>query len=131
MCVTIYEYVVYIYSVLYTQAEVNQKNGIGQNAFFVACDRGDIKMVELLYEHILKVKSVEEVQQIVNLKDNNGDTLLHIACGYEYNELVKYLVTTMNLDVNLPDQKNRTALQIAQKMGYETISLWLSNYQLE
>ena len=108
------------------QADVDHRNKSGETALWTACKCGNTKMVEILYEHLLKIKSMEQVKQIVNSTDSDGNTLLHIACSKGYQDIIKYLVNKVKIGIGHRNNKNRTALQIADEKGHKSIVSLLS-----
>merc|ERR1712204_13414 len=98
----------------------------GMSAMAMAALKGHHSIVKGLYEHVLEKKTEQEVAEFVNFGDKNGATPLHWARKNGYEEVAKYLVDTVKVDMLRLDNQNRSALDYARGEGHETIASWLS-----
>ena len=110
---------------------MDHRNKRGETVLWTACKYGNTKVVEILYEHLLKVKSIEQVKQIVISTDSDGNTLLHLACSKGHQEIIKYLVNKVKIDIDHRNNQNKTALQITKQKVQKSIISLLSKAQLE
>ena len=100
------------------------------NALSCAALQGHTEVVRLIYEHLLNTQHPREIINVLN----NGDSLhgwspLHLSCISGHEDVVKYLIHTVRLDIFNKDFENRTALEHAWMNGHQGIVSWLS--QLE
>ncbi len=59
-----------------------------------------------------------------NMLNHNGMTALHIAAIFNYSEIAQMLVDCIDTDLDIKNNNNQTALEIAQERGHqETIQI--------
>jgi len=111
-------------------ADPMQANTTGLNALGCAAMQGHSEIVKLAYQHLLNVKNPQEIVDFVNAGDGvNGWTPLHLACMGGHENVIKYLINTVKVDIFKKDYENKTGLEHAWQNGHQTIVSWLS--QLE
>ena len=111
-------------------ADPMQANTTGLNALGCAAMQGHSEIVKLAYQHLLNVKNPQEIVDFVNAGDGvNGWTPLHLACMGGHENVIKYLINVVKVDIFKKDYENKTGLEHAWQNGHQTIVSWLS--QLE
>eukprot|EP01083_Nonionella_stella_P200917 735368_1 len=111
-------------------ADPMQANTTGLNALGCAAMQGHAEIVKLAYQHLLNVKNPQEIVDFVNAGDGvNGWTPLHLACMGGHENVIKYLINIVKVDIFKKDYENKTGLEHAWQNGHQTIVSWLS--QLE
>jgi len=111
-------------------ADPMQANTTGLNALGCAAMQGHSEIVKLAYQHLLNVKNPQEIVDFVNAGDGvNGWTPLHLACMGGHENVIKYLIERVKVDIFKKDYENKTGLEHAWQNGHQTIVSWLS--QLE
>lgn len=92
---------------LYRQSlNINAHDSSQRTALHWAAALGQLEIVDYL------VKAKADIEAT----DKAGRTALHLATGYGELEVVKYLVNEARLDVSIPDDDGKDALQIAYSM---------------
>ncbi|CDS07446.1 hypothetical protein LRAMOSA01395 [Lichtheimia ramosa] len=84
------------------QQEVNERDDQGLSALHHACDRGYVKMIDLLVE----------LGADVNIKSDEGETPMHYACISEQLEAAKQLIK-YGCDTTVKDESGSTAFEQA------------------
>jgi len=111
-------------------ADPMQANTTGLNALGCAAMQGHSEIVKLAYQHLLNVKNPQEIVDFVNAGDGvNGWTPLHLACMGGHENVIKYLINVVKVDIFKKDYENKTGLEHAWQNGHQSIVSWLS--QLE
>jgi ankyrin repeat protein len=110
-CKGVYPSVLHRFTLLKCNSSVNLCGTNGFTPLHVACDNGDIDIVNIL----LKCNSS------VNLCDTNGYTPLHVACIHDNIDIVNILLKC-NSSVNLCDTNGYTPLHVACNYIYIAIS---------
>jgi len=111
-------------------ADPMQANTTGLNALGCAAMQGHSEIVKLAYQHLMNVKNPQEIVDFVNAGDGvNGWTPLHLACMGGHENVIKFLINTVKVDIFKKDYENKTGLEHAWQNGHQTIVSWLS--QLE
>ena len=90
---------------------------------------GDLKMLKILYKHCATnwVRSRSEIDEFVNIGDaQHQRTALHFASEKGYENVVKYLVETVKIDVLRTDVHHVTARGYAIANGHKSIAYWLA-----
>ena len=76
--------------------------------FHIAVKYGQSEVVKMLYEHLVKVKRPKDVDGLMNDGyDGNGCTPLHFACMGGYEDIARYLVDTVKVDIFRKDNDNK------------------------
>ncbi len=96
-------------------ANIHLKDENGMSPMLVAASNRHFEIIKLLHEHLLKVGNEREIKDGFNTAEKWGQTPLHYACGRGHDDVIKYLVDVVNVDILRNDNFDRTALQIAQK----------------
>ena len=89
-------------------ADIDAKNNMGRSPLFWAWKRGKLDIVKVL------VKAGADVC----VTDNKGDTCLSLTAANGRTETVRYLVGLPEVDVNIADEKDFTALHSAVDEGH-------------
>jgi len=111
-------------------ADPMQANTTGLNALGCAAMQGHSEIVKLAYQHLMNVKNPQEIVDFVNAGDGvNGWTPLHLACMGGHENVIKFLINVVKVDIFKKDYENKTGLEHAWQNGHQTIVSWLS--QLE
>ena len=96
-------------------------------AFHIAVKYGRDDVVKMLYEHLVKVKRPKEVDNLMNGGyDGNGCTPLHFACMGGYEDIARYLVDTVKVDIFRKDNDNKMGMDYAVESGHQSIAEWMS-----
>ena len=96
-------------------------------AFHIAVKYGQSDVVKMLYEHLVKVKRPKEVDDVMNCGyGDNGRTILHFACMGGHEDIARYLVDTIKVDIFRKDNDNKTAMDYAVQNGHQSIAEWMS-----
>ncbi|XP_062605994.1 ankyrin repeat domain-containing protein 50-like [Saccostrea cucullata] len=108
-------------------ASANYQNHEGISTLHEACQRNDLKLIQVLLSYGADVnKKDNEVKYLVenggniNAIDLNGSTPLLLACLIGYIELVKILVQS-GANVNIADNNGSTLLHTALKQRHQDI----------
>eukprot|EP01083_Nonionella_stella_P026224 72146_1 len=101
----------------------------GMSALHIAAAQGNAEIVKTIYEHLLTVKTItsEDIVDFVNSAGARGYTPLHVGCETGSEDVVKYLVNVVKVDIFKKDDDNMNALDIASSLGHNAIVTWLSN----
>ena len=102
----------------------------GLNAFDWAAYEGHLEIIKMIYQHLLTVKTPQEVERFVKTGGWKGRTPFHCACLKGHENVVKYLVNVVNVDISKKDNDNKTGKQYAFKngqFGHKAIVLWLAH----
>eukprot|EP00484_Ammonia_sp_Unknown_P007644 CAMPEP_0197073520 /NCGR_PEP_ID=MMETSP1384-20130603/210648_1 /TAXON_ID=29189 /ORGANISM="Ammonia sp." /LENGTH=829 /DNA_ID=CAMNT_0042512357 /DNA_START=151 /DNA_END=2637 /DNA_ORIENTATION=+ len=95
-------------------ADPMQANTTGLNALGCAAMQGHAEIVRVTYQHLLNVKNPQEIVDFVNAGDGvNGWTPLHLACMGGHENVIKYLINTVKVDIFKKDYENKTGLEHA------------------
>ena len=93
-------------------SSINIGNNAGSTPLILACDDGDLEMVE-------KLLSLQNVD--INAADNNGDSpLLHAVIG-GLHDIVSKLLENPKIEVNKPNGNGDTSLMCAANEGFSNI----------
>ncbi|XP_048251521.1 serine/threonine-protein phosphatase 6 regulatory ankyrin repeat subunit A-like [Haliotis rufescens] len=122
---------------------VKDKNG--DNILHVACDGGNVQIVEYIVSHnIVDINSADYVRRtpvmlsvlkghkevfdlLVNKgcdlteKDKNGDNILHVACDGGNVQIVEYIVSHNIVDMDSADYVRRTPVMVAVLKGHKEV----------
>ena len=95
----------------------------GTSSIHIAASEGDITTLESV------MSALDEFN--INIQDGLGQTPLMIACKNGHKEVVKLLLSSPNLDINMEDDEDlsKTALLIACYNGYEAIVEMLLSHE--
>ena len=101
----------------------------GMTVLSAAANRGHLAVIQVIYQHLLKTLSTQEMMQFVNWQNENGSTALHLASCGGHEEVIRYLMDTIKVDIDLKDHSNKSALEYCMTMGpsYKVlyaVSLW-------
>ena len=99
----------------------------GFNAFDEAACEGHLQIIKLIYQHLLTVKTPLEVEHFVNTGGWEGRTPFHCACLKGDENVVKYLVNVVKVDISKKDNDNKTGSHYAFEQGHELMFLWLAH----
>ena len=105
-------------------ADLNPTDREGYSAIHMAAMNGHLGIIRLVHEHLIDDKAATDF--IFNAVTGNGHTPFHWACSNGHDEVAKYLVDVVKVDILKKDGKNRTALTFAQQKGHKSIVSWLS-----
>eukprot|EP01083_Nonionella_stella_P119801 358416_1 len=102
----------------------------GVSALHFAAAEGNAEIVKTIYEHLLTVKTMtsEDIVNFVNAGvggTGSMRTALHLGCKEGHEDVVKYLINVVKVDICKNDDDNMTALQIAVRHHHETIVSFL------
>ena len=87
---------------------------------------GRFEEIKIIHECISAVLSQKEVHEVMNGKYSvDGCTPLHLACKEGHENIAKYLVETIKVDISRRDDKNKTATDYAKQNGHQHIADWL------
>ena len=131
--------------------EINLKTKDGMNCLHIAADYGHLNLCKMLINEYNVDKQVldndgwtalhfsarngsyEVVKFFIdmgidtNLKGTDGMNCLHIAANYRHLNLCKTLINKYNVDVQLPDNDEWTALHFSAGSGsYETVKYFIN-----
>ena len=105
------------YLVMNEQCSLRVQNANLQTPLHVACYQKSLSIIKIFLEMRCSTnipnKEGETAQDI--LLNEDGDRLLHIACQWGDVDIVRYLVTDENCDVNIQNMCKNTPLHIAVK----------------
>ena len=79
----------------------------------------------------MKVKGYEEIDEYVNGGGGNGGTALHGACHGGYEDVVKYLINNVKVDILNGDDAGKTGSDYARENGHKSIAMWLSKLEMQ
>ena len=94
-------------------ADPNNEDTDGMNSIMIAADKKHVSVLEYFLSLADKVN--------INAKAWDGCTALHIACHKGFDDVVKVLLDSPQLDVNEVDHSGNTALNVASFFGNEAI----------
>jgi len=98
----------------------------GMSMLSAAAKRGHLHVIQVVYQHLMTVLSAEEMTEFVNQQNKDGLSPLHLACIGGHEDVVRYLVDTMKVDVRGENDSHKTALDLAVKGGHQQIVSILS-----
>ena len=99
----------------------------GITTLMIAVQNGDIDIVQQLYRACARMLHSHQSSDFGNTRDSkNGWTALHWACTKRHENMVKYLVEDINVDIHIRDFRDESARDLAKKNGHESIARWLS-----
>merc|ERR1711994_192221 len=91
----------------------------GLNALGCAAMQGHSEIVKLAYQHLMNVKNPQEIVDFVNAGDGvNGWTPLHLACMGGHENVIKFLINVVKVDIFKKDYENKTGLEHAWQNGH-------------
>ncbi|RDA89439.1 hypothetical protein CP532_6182 [Ophiocordyceps camponoti-leonardi (nom. inval.)] len=99
-------------------AFLNHKNGDGLAAIHLAAGAGHAHIVEMLGN---QVWTTSPYRMDMNIRNTRGETALMLAAENMDEEVVKKLMLTGYVQTDLVNDRNQSALDIAQRKGYERI----------
>ena len=145
------------YKKLYSELKsyINKENSKGYNALLYSAFRGNLQVFTTLMENGADINSVtsssglnalhlaaqgnypniiiyliEKYGMNINSQDNKGNSALHWAVYMDKKQAVDYLIY-YNIDTNLRDNDNDTALDIAKRRGNKLfVKLFQEDYVL-
>ena len=100
------------------------------NVLLEAAAKGEVEVIQVLYEYLVTVWAPKGITDFVNTGDFEGMTPLHLACIGGYEDTVKYLVETMNVDLFRRNMMGKSALNEADRNGHKSIAKWLSTQRV-
>ena len=84
---------------------------------------------EILYQAVVNVMDPEAVAEFVNAGDSEkGMTPFHLACIEGHENVIKYLIEKVKVDIFKKDFENRTGIDHACQNGHGTIVPWLMSH---
>ena len=111
-------------------ADPMQRDREGFSAFALAARDGYLKIVKLQYDSLLIAKDAGEIVDFVNAGDDvHGWTALHLACMGGHEDVIKYLVNIVTVDIFKKDYENKTGIEHAWQNGHQHIVQWLSTLE--
>ena len=93
-------------------ADPNHGDTEGMNSIMIAAENGHVSVLEYFISLPDKVN--------INAQDRKG-TALHYACFQGFEEAVRILISSPQLDVNIGDKNGITPLMLACKSGHEAV----------
>ena len=108
-------------------ADIMKANNTGLTVLGCAAMQGHYDTLRLLYDKLLTMKDAEEIDNFVNM----GDTIhywtpFHLACMGGYENVIKYLVETMKVDILKEDGEHKTGLEHAWMNGHQDVVSYLA-----
>ena len=73
----------------------------------------NVTCLRVLLTHIRAHHSEETFAHLINSQDVNGQTVVHLAAGSGCKECLEVLLPSPELDLELRDRWNRTAIDVA------------------
>ena len=104
--------------------KIAQKEG-GNKAFQKACEKGHLKMVEMLIQKSTKF----DID--FNAKDEHGSTSFHYACEKGDSKIAEMLIqksAEFNIDLNAKDKNGCNAVHLARQFGQTRIVRMLRDH---
>ncbi|MDD2839812.1 MAG: ankyrin repeat domain-containing protein [Rickettsiales bacterium] len=92
-------------------------NDQGQTLLHLACQKRDFEFVRLLVQTGVDINAI----------DNYGITPIFVAVGFEFAEIVEFLIKQKQIDLNLATKKGATVLHTAVILDDYTILMMLLN----
>ncbi|UJR12614.1 hypothetical protein I4U23_016789 [Adineta vaga] len=89
---------------------IDKKNDLGQTAVYVACEKGYEGIVKFFYDMFTKKDSRDN---LFKQGDNDRQSCLHLAAANNHLKVVKYLVETVEMDVDIIADRRITPLHLA------------------
>ena len=135
------------------KTDINQRDSAGNTAIITACSRNNIEMVKLLllYKNVninargyigntalitaSLIGSLDIVKCLVesrddiniNLRNDGGNTPLQEACKNKRTDVVEYLLSLKDINVNSWNKKGEAAITITARLGdYKTMGALLN-----
>ena len=91
---------------------------------------GRLDILKIVHEYMKKFMDKKEIEMFMNLKEDiHGWSALHLACIEGHDDVVKYLVDDINVDIWNNDKHNKRAINYAWDNGNLSIAVWLSQKQ--
>lgn len=96
----------------------------GMTILMRAARKCNLKMIKMIYTHCATTWGCRfEIDEFVNMRDGkNGQTPLHFASKKGHENVVKYLVETVKVNVFVEDNRRRTARDYAIANGHKSIA---------
>ena len=112
-------------------ADIIGTNSLGLNILSCAAMAGKTDVVKLVYESLTDgTLDKGTVDNFVNSVDSeNGWTAYHLACMTGHDDVIKYLIDTVGIDILKKDYENKTGLDHAKQNGHQNIVSWLSKLE--
>ena len=103
---------------------INDKNALGQTAILVAADTGHVKIVEYFWNVTGK-----DGKNGLFKRDDDGRTCLHLAAAKGHLSVVKYLVETVEMDVDIIADRRLSPLHFACQYGRSEVVKYLLEHK--
>eukprot|EP01084_Bolivina_argentea_P262610 444150_1 len=107
------------------------KNDTNATALCFAALRGHLDCLKLLYEYLLNSQPEQDVVDFVNGCDDNGHAAFHYSCTGGFEDVIKYMLNTMKVNIWMRDNENRTGLDLAQENQHQSVVSLLSTLYTE
>jgi ankyrin repeat protein/energy-coupling factor transporter ATP-binding protein EcfA2 len=88
-------------------------NNVGHTLLHAAVQSQSVSCIRLILTHLRAYHSESIVSQLLNAQDSNGQSILHHAAGGSAKDCLEVLLPSPELDVDLRDRWNRTAIDVA------------------
>lgn len=101
------------------------KDGKGQTVMHLACQNGNLNIVQVIESQL----DTEKLQEIYELHDNEGNTVLHLACESQQENIVRHLVDKRRTDIDARNHSKNGEAPIhvaAQFQSTDIIDILLS-----
>ena len=111
-------------------ADTMMTNKGGLSVLGCAAMGGYHETVKLIHQFLSNIKNEQEILDFANAADRgNGWTALHLACMNGHENVIKYLINNVKVDIWKKDLQNMTAMEHAWQNGHQTVVSYLSKFK--